>query len=319
VNKLLKSALSAVMAVAAGISQAQVPAGRTITLVVPTTVGTGSDIAARLVGPRLAKRMAQPVIVDNKTGASGIIGMNAVAKAAPDGSMVLFVPNTIAMISSLTRDLPFDPVKDFAPVARVGRMPVAVVVNPSVAAKSINELVALAKSKPGGLNYGSPGNGTPHHLRAEMLKQITGTNIVHVPYKGSAGAVTGLVAGEVQVGLFPLHSVLPLTSSGKLRMLATTGESRSRWTPEVPTFRESGINGLNDYDWLGVFSPVKTPRDIVDRMSREILAILPELQDELASHGIIANPGGPDDLAALLRKELVEWKKTVEDGGIVAN
>jgi tripartite-type tricarboxylate transporter receptor subunit TctC len=171
------------------------PAGKTITLVVPTTVGTGSDIAARLVGPRLAKRMAQPVIVDNKTGASGIIGMNAVAKAAPDGSMVLFVPNTIAMISSLTRDLPFDPVKDFAPVARVGRMPVAVVVNPSVAAKSINELVALAKSKPGGLNYGSPGNGTPHHLRAEMLKQITGTNIVHVPYKGSAGAVTGLVAG----------------------------------------------------------------------------------------------------------------------------
>jgi tripartite-type tricarboxylate transporter receptor subunit TctC len=315
VNRLLKIIVPAVMVLAASVSYAQ-----TITLIVPTTPGTGSDIAARLIGPRLSKKLGQPVIVENRTGASGIIGIGAVAKAPPDGNTILFVPNTMAMISSLNKNLPWDPVKDFAPVARLGKMLISAVVTPSLPVKSVDELVALAKSKPGQLNYGSPGSGTPHHLRSEMFKQITKTNIVHIPYKGSAGAVTDLVGGQVQVGFFPLHSVLPMVSVGKLRMIATSGETRSRWTPDVPTFRESGIKGLNDYDWLGVFLPRATPNEIVNRLSRELVAIVsaPDVQEELAKSGIIANPGGPEEIATLLKNELVEWKKVVDDGHIAA-
>ena len=308
------------MVLAAGFSHAQSSSDKTITLIVPTTPGTGSDIAARLIAPRLSKRLGQQVIVENRTGASGTIGIGAVAKAAPDGNTILFVPNTMAMISSLNKNLPWDPVNDFAPVARIGKMLVSVVVSTSVPVKSLEQLVALARSKPDQLNYATPGSGTPHHLRSEMFKQITGTDNVHVPYKGSAGAVVDLVGGQVQVGLFPLHSVLQMVSAGKLQMLATSGERRSPWTPDVPTFRESGIRGLNDYDWVGVFLPRATPKDITNRLSSELLAIIaaPDVQEALTKSGIIADPGGPEDLSALLKKELVEWKKVIDDGRIVA-
>lgn len=319
-NRLFKTILSAVMVLATGFSHAQTSSSKIITLIVPTTPGTGSDIAARIIAPLLSKNSGQPVIVENRTGASGIIGIGAVAKAAPDGNTILFVPNTMAMISSLNKNLPWHPVNDFAPVARIGKMLISVVVTASLPVKSLDQLVALAKSKPGQLNYASPGSGTPHHLRTEMFKQITGTNIVHVPYKGSAGAVTDLVGGQVQVGFFPLHSVLQMVSTGKLRMLATSGESRSHWTPDVPTFRESGIKELNDYDWVGVFLPRATPKEITNRLSRELVAIvsLPEVQEKLAKNGIIATPGGPEEISALLQKELVEWKKVIDDGHIVA-
>ncbi len=300
---------------------AQTAAGKTITIVVPTTSGTGSDIAARLLAPRLAKLTGQAVIVDNKTGASGAIGIGAVAAAIADGNTILIAPNSIAMITALNKKLTWDPVADFVPVARLGKMLVSIVVNPALPGTTLAQLVALAKSKPGELNYGTPGSGTPHHLRTEQFKQLTGTNIVHIPYKGSAGAVTDLVGGQVQVGFFPLHSVLQLVNGGKLRMLATSGDTRSIWTPDVPTFRESGISELNDYDWLAAFLPKNTPREIATRLSREITTIFSsaEMAEELAKRGIIANPGGPDELTALLKKELVEWKKIVDQGNIVAD
>ncbi len=319
-NKLTKLVLPVIVATLSGLAMAQAPSGKGITLIVPTTPGTGSDIAARLLAPGLSKALGRPVIVENKTGASGTIGIAAVAKALPDGNTILFVPNTMAMVGSLFKNLTWHPVNDFEPVARVGKMLVAAVVNPSVPATTVSELVALAKSKPGQINYGSPGSGTPHHLRAEQFKQITGTDIVHVPYKGSAGAVTDLVGGQVQIGLFPLHSLLPMTASGKLRMIATTGETRSQWTPDIPTFRESGITVLNDYDWVGVFVPKNTPKSVIDTLSREVQALTnsPEITAQLAARGIIANAGGPGDLAALLGKELVEWKKVIDGSKIVA-
>lgn len=296
-------------------------AGKTITIIVPTTSGTGSDIAARLLVPRLSKLTGQPVIVDIKTGASGAIGIGAVAAAVPDGNTFLIAPNSIAMLSALNKKLTWDPVNDFMPVARLGKMLVSTVVNPTVSATTLAQLVALAKSKPGSLNYGSPGSGTPHHLRSEQFKQLTGTNIVHVPYKGSAGAVADLVGGQVQVGFFPLHSVLQFVNAGKLRMLATSGDTRSSWTPDVPTFRESGIKELNDYDWLAAFLPRNTPKETAARLTRDINGIFssPEMIEELAKRGIIANPGSPDELAALLKKELFEWKKIVDNGNIVAD
>lgn len=320
-KSLIRRFLPILMLLMAGLSEAQTSSAEVVTLVVPTTPGTGADIASRLLAPRLSQRLGRPVVVENRTGASGTIAIGGVAKAAPDGHTILIVPNTMAMISSLYKGLPWDPVDDFAPVARLGKMLVATVVNPSVPATSISQLVALAKSKPGELNYATPGNGTPHHLRTEMFKRITGINIVHVPFKGSAGAVTDIAAGHVQIGFFPLHSVLPFVKAGKLRMLATSGDTRSAWTPDVPTYRESGINGLNDYDWLGAFLPRKTPKETVNRISSELIAIFsaPEFQEELSQRGIIGNPGGPDDLSALLKRELVEWKKVVTEGRIVAD
>jgi|CryBogDrversion2_11_1035321.scaffolds.fasta_scaffold09038_2 tripartite-type tricarboxylate transporter receptor subunit TctC len=304
-----------------GVVGAQNIPNKTITLLVPTTSGSGSDIVARLVAPKLSKALSSPVIVDNKTGASGTIAITTVANSTPDGTTVLVVPNTMAMISAIYKNLPWNPATDFSPVARVGKMPVALVVNPSVGANTLEELVAYCKAKPGVLNFGTPGSGTPHHLRTEMFKQMTGINIVHVPYKGSSGAVTDLVGGQVQVGFFPLHSVLSMVATGKLKMLATSGEVRSQWTPNVPTFRESGIKDLNDYDWVGVFLPKATPSPIVSKLSREFLLIIntPETQAELAQHGIIANPGGPEEMGSLLKKELAEWKKTVDEGHITAD
>jgi tripartite-type tricarboxylate transporter receptor subunit TctC len=295
--------------------------GKLITLIVPTTSGTGSDIAARLMAPRLSKRTGSPVVVENKTGASGIIAISFVANAQADGNTILIAPNTMAMIKALNKNLPFDPINDFATVARLGKMLVAIAVNPEVPVTSIAQLIEYSKSRPNELNYGTPGSGTPHHLRTEMFKQMTGANLVHVPYKGSAGAVTDLVGGQVQMGFFPLHSLLQMVNSGKLRMLATSGDSRSIWTPNIPTFKESGIKDLNDYDWLGAYLPKNTNTEVVKRLSREIVAIFSsaEMQDELSKKGIIANPGSSDDLLQLMKRESSEWKKIVDTGNIASD
>ena len=297
---------------------AQTNEGKLITLIVPTTSGTGSDIAARLMAPRLSKRTGSPVVVENKTGASGIIAINFVANAQSDGNTILIAPNTMAMLKALNKNLPFDPINDFATVARLGKMLVAIAVNPEVPITSISQLIDYSKSHPNELNYGTPGSGTPHHLRTEMFKQITGASLVHVPYKGSAGAVTDLVGGQVQMGFFPLHSLLQMVNSGKLRMLATSGDSRSVWTPTIPTFKESGIKDLNDYDWLGAYLPKNTNTEVVKRLSREIIAIFSssDMQDELSKKGIIANPGSSDDLLQLMKRESTEWKKIVDIGNL---
>ena len=300
---------------------AQNSEGKLITLIVPTTSGTGSDIAARLMAPRLSKRTGSPVVVENKTGASGIIAISFVANAQSDGNTILIAPNTMAMLKALNKNLPFDPINDFATVARLGKMLVAIAVNPEVPVTSIAQLIEYSKSHPNELNYGTPGSGTPHHLRTEMFKQMTGANLVHVPYKGSAGAVTDLVGGQVQMGFFPLHSLLQMVNSGKLRMLATSGDSRSIWTPNIPTFKESGIKDLNDYDWLGAYLPKNTNTEVVKRLSREIVAIFSssEMQDELSKKGIIANPGSSDDLLQLMKRESSEWKKIVDTGNIASD
>ena len=300
---------------------AQNSEGKLITLIVPTTSGTGSDIAARLMAPRLSKRTGSPVVVENKTGASGIIAISFVANAQSDGNTILIAPNTMAMLKALNKNLPFDPINDFATVARLGKMLVAIAVNPEVPVTSIAQLIEYSKSHPNELNYGTPGSGTTHHLRTEMFKQMTGANLVHVPYKGSAGAVTDLVGGQVQMGFFPLHSLLQMVNSGKLRMLATSGDSRSIWTPNIPTFKESGIKDLNDYDWLGAYLPKNTNAEVVKRLSREIIAIFSstEMQDELSKKGIIANPGSSDDLLQLMKRESSEWKKIVDTGNIASD
>ena len=297
---------------------AQVP-GRPVTLVVPTSSATVADITARLLQPVLQQRLGQPVVVDNRTGASGAIGMTAVYRAAPDGNTVLVGPSTMAMINLLIKDLPWQAANDFQSVARLASSFMAVVVPPTLPVNSMQDLVALAKKEPGKLNFATPGMGTPHHLLTELFKQVTAINVVHIPYKTSAASVTDTAGGQVQFAFQPLHGVLPLVKAGKLRLIGTVTEARTPWTPETPTLKEGGIEGVGFNSWTGIFLPKGTARETVERYNREIAAILNtrEVREELLKNGIVVNYGGPEDMANQLRGDVAIWKRVVEQGRVV--
>ena len=300
-------------------AMAQTPSLKPVTLMVPTSPGTVGDLISRLIAPRLSQRLGQTIIIENRTGASGAIGMGAVAKAPPDGSMVLVAPSTMAMINLLQKDLGWDAARDFTPVARMTAVYYAIVAAPGLPVRNVADLIALAKSKPGKMNYSTPGIGTPHHLVTEMFKQRTGIDVVHIPYKASAGAVTDLAGGQVDFAFLPLNGTLALAKAGKMRILATLTDARTSWTSDVPTLRESGVDGVTINAWIGIFLPRNTPRELADRYSREFTALieLPEVKDELLKTGVMSNPGNADELAGVLRRDMAMWKKVVDDGRIV--
>ncbi len=310
------------MAMAAGALAAHAqsyPAGP-VTMIVPTSPGTSSDIVARALSQRLVAKWNQPVVVDNKVGASGTIGMGAVARAPADGQTILVVTNTISMISPVQKDRGWS-THDLKPVALMGTTVTALIVDPALPVKSVQDLIALAKSQPGKLNYASPGVRTPHHLYTELFKQISGTDIVHVAYKSTAGAVTDMAGGRVQLGFFPLNAVMPLVKGNKIRVLATAGEQRSPTTPDVPTFSESNIEGVQAGSWIGIFVPKNTPAGIVDKLSADITAILKtqDFQQDLLRQEVIPNyrPEGPGQLAALLQSDSARWQTVIEKAKIV--
>jgi tripartite-type tricarboxylate transporter receptor subunit TctC len=294
---------------------------RPVTLVVPFTAGSGSDIIARIVGPRLGERWKQPVVVDNKPGASGNIGAEAVAKARPDGYTLLMAINTLSMAPNLYKKPPFDPATDFAPVMKMAVANFCMVANPALPANDLTGLIALARSQPGQINYASPGNGTPHHLAMELLKQQAGINLTHVPYKGIAGATTDLVGGQVQVMFGSLHSVLPQVKGGKLKLLGITGE-RSPLAPGVPTFREQKADFLEAMNaWYALFAPARTPAALIAKMHGDVSAVLamPEVRDQLAAQGLSIQTGTPEQLGALLRTDLARWRKVISEAKITAD
>ena len=294
---------------------------RPVTLVVPFTAGSGSDIIARIVGPRLGERWKQAVVVDNKPGASGNIGADAVAKAKPDGYTLLMAINTLSMAPNLYKKPPFDPATDFAPVMKMAVANFCMVANPSLPANDLAGLIALAKSQPGQINYASPGNGTPHHLAMELLKQQAGVNLTHVPYKGIAGATTDLVGGQVQVMFGSLHSVLPQVKGGKLKLLGVTGE-RSPLAPGVATFREQKADFLDAMDaWYALFAPARTPAALITKMHQDVGAVLamPEVRDQLAAQGLSIQTSTPEQLGALLRTDLARWRKVISEAKITAD
>ena len=294
---------------------------RAVTLVVPFTAGSGSDIIARIVGPRLAERWRAPVVVDNKPGASGNIGAEAVARAAPNGYTLLMAINTLTMAPNLYKKPPFDPVTDFAPVMKMAVANFCMVANPAVTANDLAGLVALAKARPGQINYASPGNGTPHHLAMELLKLQTGTHLTHVPYKGIAGATTDLMGGQVQVMFASLHSVLPQVKAGKLKLLGVTG-ARSPLAPGVPSFREQGMDFMDAVDaWYALLAPARTPPEMIARLHQDVSAVLalPEVRDQLANQGLTLQTSSPEQLAALLRSDLARWRKVIGEAKIVAD
>ena len=322
-TKSLAILLSAVLPAtfAAGLAAQAAYPDRAVTLVVPFTAGSGSDIIARIIGPRLAERWRQPVVVDNKPGASGNIGAEAVAKAAPNGYTLLMAINTLTMAPNLYKKPPFDPVADFAPVMKMAVANFCMVANPAFPANDLAGLVALARAQPGRINYASPGNGTPHHLAMELLKLQTGASLTHVPYKGIAGATTDLAGGQVQVMFASLHSVLPLVKGGKLKLLGVTG-ARSPLAPGVPSFREQGMDFMDAVDaWYALLAPARTPPELIARLHQDVSAVLalPEVREQLANQGLTLQTGSPEQLTALLRSDLARWRKVISEAKIVAD
>jgi tripartite-type tricarboxylate transporter receptor subunit TctC len=289
-----------------------------VTLVIPTTVGTAADITARNFAPKLAQKFGRPFVVDNRTGASGNIAVSSVVKAPPDGHTILVTASTLAVSPFLSKGVDWDPVKDLQPVAILSAITYVLLVHPSQPVTSVKELVALAKQRPGQLNYSSPGTGTPHHLVMEMFKLATGADITHIPYKGTAPALTDLVGGRVETAFFPVHTANELAKGGKLRMIGSLGEKRTPWTPDLPTLAEQGVTGIDVDVWVGVFAPVGTPREIVSTLTNEFITLMnaPENRDILFSQGIIARTGGPDELARTLKADIERYRKVIAEAKI---
>ena len=298
-------------------AQASYPS-RTVSIIVPYTPGTGADVIARLLQPRLAERMKVAVVVENKAGASGAIGTETVARSPPDGYTLLFTATSHGTVPALKQDLPYDAAKSFTPVALTATSTLAFVVGPQVPAAKMDDFIALAKRSPGTLYYSSPGNGSPQHLTMELVKQETGIDVVHVPYKGSSGAATDLVGGHVQASIAALQTVAPFVAGGRLKMLAVLSSERNRAFPDVPTMKELGHPGLVVDTWYGILAPAGTPPDVVARINSECNAILqlPDIRDALARQGLAAVADRPERLGELVGQELKRWGRVVANAHI---
>ena len=317
----LSLVLAGIAAGFAGTATAQVYPNRTVTIVVPYTPGTGADILSRVLGPRLAERWKVGVVTDNRVGATGNIGTDYVAKSAPDGYTLLFTATSFGTNPAIHAKLPFDPVKSFTPVALVATSVMTVVVSPKLGVASLREFLDAARSQPGKLHYASPGNGGPQHLAMELLKQETGINLVHVPYKGMGGALNDLVGGHVQAAIVALQTAAPYAQSGKLRMLAVLSAERSPAFADVPTLKELGFPDLEVETWYGLFAPAGTPAEAVATVNAEVNALLgqPDLRELLAKQGMIAASGPPARLGDLVKRELARWSRVVAAAGIKAD
>ena len=294
---------------------------RPVHVIVPYTPGTGADILARLLGPKLTERWKAAMVVENRTGATGNIGAEFVAKSAPDGYTLLLTATSFGTNPALARSLPFDPVKSFAPVVLVATSALAVIVNSQVPARTMREFVDLARREPGRLHYGSPGSGGVQHLAMELLKLETGIDVVHVPYKGLGGAMSDLIGGHVQAVISALQSAAPHVHSGKLRMLAVMSAQRAVAFPDVPTLKEAGLGDLEVETWYAAFAPAGTPPHVISRLNSEINLLLQDaaIRDLLAKQGMSAAGGAPDRMAALLGRELARWSRVVNASGIKAD
>jgi tripartite-type tricarboxylate transporter receptor subunit TctC len=318
--------LAAVIAAAAFIAStlcgfAETYPSRPVRLIVPFPPGGSTDIMARVVAQKLTERLGQQVIVDNRGGAGGRIGMHLAAKALPDGYTLLMstsITHTVQV--SLYSKLPYNVLTDFAPISLVASIPLLLVVNPSVPAKSVKELIALAKAKPGQLSYASPGNGTSGHLAAEMFRSMADVDVVHVPYKGGGPAITDLIGGQVQMMILSALATLPHVKTGKLRALAITSLTRSPYLPHIPTMTESGLPGYEVVLWYGVSAPAKTPPVIIARLNKEIVQImrLPEVRERLASEAGQPVGSTPEEFQAIIRTDVAKWGKVVKEAGIKA-
>jgi tripartite-type tricarboxylate transporter receptor subunit TctC len=298
---------------------AQYPS-RPIRIFVPQSAGASTDLTARLIGQKLSDAFKQPVVVDNRPGAGTTHGTDMVVRATPDGHTLLVVASSISINPSIYKKLPYDTLRDLAPITQLSAFPNLLVVHPSVPVKTVQDLLALVKAKPGQLNYASAGTGTGTHLSAELFKNMTGADMVHVPYKGGGPAVTALIGGQVQLMFGTTVTLLPQVRAGKLRAVAVTTAKRSAAAPEVPTIAESGVPGFDHGPWNGMFTAAKTPPSVIARINGEVVKILhaPEVKAVFNRDG--AEPVGntPAEFAGVMKSEVAKWAKVIQAAGIKA-
>jgi tripartite-type tricarboxylate transporter receptor subunit TctC len=294
---------------------------RAVHLVIPYTPGTGADILARVLAPKFSERWNFAVVVENRPGATGNIGAEAVAKSAADGHTLLLAATSFATNPALTRSLPFDPVKSFEPVGLVATSALAVIVNAQLPARTAREFVELARRQPGKLYYASPGSGGVQHLAMELLKLETAIDVVHVPYKGLGGAVADLIAGQVQVMISALQSVAPHVHAGRLRMLGVMSAERAAAFPDVPTLKEQSLPDLEVETWYALFAPAGTPAKAISRVNGDLRSIMEDaaIRDLFAKQGMNAAAGTPEQMGERLRRELARWARVVNAAGIRAD
>ena len=316
--KLVALAIFATLACGFGTATAQTYPIKPIRMVVPFPPGGGIDTVARIISPKLAESLGQSIIVDNRSGgAGGTVGTEFVAKAAPDGYTLLATFASHAMNAALYTRLGFDTLNDFAPITLIATVPNILVVNPSLPVKTVKELIALAKKRPGGILYASVGSGTPAHLSAELFNLMAGTKMTHVAYKGAAPSIIALISGETQLTFTTVLVALPYVKSGRLRAVAVASTGRAAVMPEVPTIDESGLRGYESNAWYGLLAPAKTPQPAIDQLHREMVKVLQlaEIRDSFKNQG--AEPVGntPDQFRAIIRTEIEKWRKVVQATG----
>jgi tripartite-type tricarboxylate transporter receptor subunit TctC len=320
-QRLLLTVIVALLA-GASMAQAQSSPNRTVRIVVPYGPGGGVSLLAQQVGQKMQELMKQPVVVDNRPGAGGTIGSDIVAKAAPDGyTLLLSTTSTHSIAPSLYAKLPYSVERDFAPVIHVADATNILVVTPSLPASNVRELIALAKAKPGALNYTSSGNGTIVHLTAELFASSAGIKLTHVPYKGTALSLTDLMTGQVSILFDSIVSALPHVKDGKLKALAVTSAQRSPLVPDVPTVSESGLPGFVSDTYFGVFAPAATTPDVIAQINAAINRILAaqDFQERLAALGAVPAGGTPEQFAVVVRSETTKWSRVVKESGASAD
>ena len=316
--QLARNLIAAALCAAAALpANAQNYPSRPVRIIVPFAAGGPADIYARFVGQRLQEALGQPFVIEDRPGGGSVLGTDAVAKSAPDGYTLLMMSNTHTVNESLIANKPFQLLRDFAPVAPVNYSDLLLVVHPSVPANTLAEFIVLAKSRPHALNYASSGPGTPYHMAGELFKAMAGLDIVHVPYKGSSGARTDVLGGQVQMMFDAITTMAPNVRAGKLKALGSTGKVRSPVLPEVPTVAEAGVPGYEAVIWLGIMAPLGTPKAIVERLNAEIRRIVntPEVKEAWAKQGAAPMSMGTDEFAQYLREDIAKWANIVKISG----
>jgi tripartite-type tricarboxylate transporter receptor subunit TctC len=313
--------LAAVVVMAGLPARAQEYPARPVKLIVPFAAGGPADIYARFLAQRLEVALAQPFIVDDRPGAGSVIGTDAAAKSAPDGYTLLVMSNTHTVNETLVPNKPYALLRDFVPIAPVNYSDLVLVVHPAVAANNLAELLALAKAKPGKLNYASSGPGTPYHMAGELFKAMAGVDIVHVPHKGSAEARTSVMSGQVEMMLDAITTMTPMVKAGRVRALGTTGLKRSSVLPDVPTVSEAGVKGYEATIWLGVMAPTGTPKAIIDRLNAEIMKIVarPDVKKAWNEQGAEPMHMAPGEFEKYLNDDIAKWAKIVKISGAKAD
>jgi len=314
---MLRAAFAVIALVFSTLVAAQNYPSRPIRLIVPFPPGGTNELLSRIISQRLQEKWGQPVITENRPGAGGNIGADAVAKSAPDGYTLLFGTNTLTMNPFLVKQMPFDVQKDLAPIAMIATTPFIVVVNNDLPVRSVPELIAYAKANPGKLSFGSPGTGTPHHLGTELFKTMTGVNMVHIPYKGSAQALTDVMTGQLHLMWVTINVGMPLARTGKVRAIALGEPQRSATHKDLPTIAET-LPGYEVTAWYGVFAPAGTPAAIIDQLSAELIRVfqLPEVKERLAPLGVEITTRDAAELRDIVASDLAKWRKVAAEAGL---